>query len=132
MSAEPSAMQVSYPENCGNAPRHLVIQEVIVALHGRDLDHLRLWLTEDIEWEIVGFETLHGIDALCSWVMISGDTKSLEFKSVLTHGREGSTDGNITNGQDISAAFSHVLRFTGAAKTARIKSARSYLVSKPI
>lgn len=102
-----------------------------MALHSKDLDHLRLWMSEDVEWEIVGFETLYGIDALCQWVKTSGEAKSLEFKSVLTHGREGSTDGNLTNGQDIPAAFSHVLRFTGAAKSARIKSVRSYLVSKP-
>lgn len=131
MSAERSNLQISYPENCGNAPRHQIIQEVIVALHSKDVNHLKRWVRDDVEWEIVGFGTLRGVDALCQWVSSSGEKKSLEFKSVLTHGREGSTDGNVTNEQDISAAFSHVLRFTGATKTARIASVRSYLVSKP-
>lgn len=131
MSAERSNLQISYPENCGNAPRHQIIQEVIVALHSKDVNHLKRWLSDDVEWEIVGFGTLRGVDALCQWVSSSGEKKSLEFKSVLTHGREGSTDGNVTNEQDISAAFSHVLRFAGATKTARIASVRSYLVPKP-
>lgn len=131
MSAEHSKLQISYLENCGNAPRQQIIQDVIVALHSKDLDFLRLWLSEDVAWEIVGFGTLHGIDALCEWVQTSTQTTSLEFTSVLTHGREGSTDGSVTNDPKISVAFSHVLRFTGASKTARIASARSYLVSKP-
>ena len=120
------------PAGCGNAPRAQVVRDFVVAVQGKDLEHLQQWLSEDVQWDIVGFQKLDGLEQVLDWLRGARDNVELSFNSILTHGHEASTDGRVTNNRNVSVAFCYVITFTGTRKTDRIKAVRSYLVSKPV
>ncbi|MCW4467149.1 hypothetical protein OK351_16830 [Glutamicibacter sp. MNS18] len=129
----PTSLQVHEPPGgCGNAPRAQIVRDFVVAVQGKDLDHLSQWLSEDVQWDVVGFQKLNGLSEVLDWVRGARDNVELSFNSILTHGREASTDGRVTNIQNISVAFSYIITFASTAKSARISAVRSYLVSKPV
>lgn len=121
-------MQVVIPATCGNAPRHQIITELMTAIHTKDLSTIRSWFADDASWEIIGVHNLSGLSAIEEWVHTLPQTASLEFLSVLTHGKEGSADGVITTGRDLETRFSHVLQFASAGKNAKLKRVRSYFI----
>ncbi|KSU66194.1 hypothetical protein [Arthrobacter sp. NIO-1057] len=121
-------MKVEIPATCGNAPRHQIITDVITAVHNKDISVLEQWFSEDIQWEIIGSATLVGVDSVREWILATPTTDTLQFFSVLTHGKEGSTDGQSYNQQQSVTHFSHVLKFASAGKAAKIKEIRSYFV----
>ncbi|WP_396277603.1 nuclear transport factor 2 family protein [Glutamicibacter creatinolyticus] len=131
-NAAATPLEIIEPENCGNAPRAQVIRDLAVAVQSKDAEHLAQWLADDVQWEIVGFQRLSGLTEVLKWVTNARDNTQLRINSILTHGREGSVDGRVTNVQNISVAFCYMIRFTSTAKTAKIAQVRSYLVSRPI
>lgn len=128
-----AALEIHDPVGgCGNAPRAQIVRDLVVAVQSKDLDHLQQWLIPEIEWNVVGFQRLQGLNEVLEWVTGARDNVSLSFNSILTHGREASVDGQVTNIRNVSVAFSYFFTFTGAGKTAKVKGVRSYLVSKPV
>lgn len=129
----PTSMEIQEPPGgCRNAPRAQIVRDFVVAVQNKDLDHLSQWLTENIQWDVVGFQKLDGLSEVLDWLSKARDNVALSFNSILTHGREASTDGQVTNNRNISVAFSYVITFASAANSAKIKAVRSYLVSKPV
>ncbi|WP_300345651.1 nuclear transport factor 2 family protein [Nesterenkonia sp.] len=91
-----------------------------------DAGALAAWLAEDAVWTLVGDQTHHGSDA-AERARAPLAPQRLEIRSVITHGRFASCDGRLTDGAR-SIEFSHVMRFTGAGKTAKIAEIRSYCI----
>lgn len=128
----PSTLKVSEPAHGDGAPRAQVVRDFVVAVQSKDLHRLEEWLTDDIQWDIVGFKQLHGLPEVLGWVRGARETIEISFNSILTNGLEGSADGTVTNVRNITVAFSHILSFAGTAPSAKIKAVRSYLVSSPV
>ncbi|WP_431710660.1 nuclear transport factor 2 family protein [Glutamicibacter uratoxydans] len=127
------SLEIREPEGgCGNAPRAQIVRDLIVAIQSKDLEHLHQWLSPDVQWEVVGFQKLDGLNEVSDWVTGARDNISLSFNSILTHGREACVDGQVTNIRQVSVAFSYVFRFASTAKTAKVDAVRAYLVSKPV
>lgn len=123
-------MNVEVPSTCGNAPRHQIITEVLAAIYRKDLPALEQWLSPDVRWIVAGIQPLDGLDAVREWILAIPETRTVQFLSVLTHGAEGSADGQSYDANNSVTRFSHVLRFASAGKTAKIKQIRSYFVQQ--
>ena len=119
-------MEINLPSDCGNSPRIAIVGDVVTHWAGRDAEPLAAWLADAARWSIVGQETHHGPDAV-ERVFPEGTVNRLEVASIVTHGRLASCDGVLTTDSG-QISFSHVLRFAGATKTARIAEVRTYLV----
>ncbi|MHA7262906.1 hypothetical protein ACX80W_06830 [Arthrobacter sp. TMN-37] len=119
------------PAGCGNAPRQLIIRDVVLALAAVDEPQLRRLLAETVRWDLPGAESIEGMDALTGRLSRQDEVAGIALASILTHGREGSADGVLTFAGGARQAFCHVLRFASAAKTAKVTGIRSYLIDLP-
>jgi len=123
-------MNIDVPSTCGNAPRHQIITQILTAAYGKDLPVLERWFSPDIRWSIAGKEALTGFDAVREWVLATPEKLTVRFLSVLTHGSEGSADGQTYEHDKSVTHFSHVLKFASAGKSAKVKEIRSYFVNE--
>ncbi|TDK24534.1 hypothetical protein E2F48_11900 [Arthrobacter crusticola] len=119
------------PAGCGNAPRQLVIRDLVLALAEVDGPRLRELLDEEVRWDLAGAGMIEGISQLTGRLSGQGDVAAIELASILTHGREGSADGVLAFRNGRRQAFCHVLRFASTVKTAKVTEMRSYLVDLP-
>lgn len=119
---------VDVPEQCGNAPRKLVICDFMVGLYGQDIELVTSLLSDNVQWDIIGAHSMASHDEVATWIMEQNPGRKLAINTVITHGPECGVDGTITYHDGTVAAFSHIMAFTGGAKTAKIKAIRSYIV----
>lgn len=121
-------MDLTVPADCGNAPRMGIVADVVSAWARGDHAALAEALAEDATWTIVGDRAHEGRDDAAT-VRPPVDPEAVEIASIITHGRLASCDGHlVTVGRRID--FSHVLRFAGAGKTAKIVEIRTYSIEE--
>lgn len=118
--------------DCRNAPRKEILRDFVVALAERDGEKIVLLVADNIVWTLVGERVLTGRDAVRRWVTSLPEVNGVVFGSLLTHGRGASVDGALGMVDGTHSGFCHVLRFTGAAKTAKILGVTSYVIITPI
>ncbi|GAB3621312.1 hypothetical protein GCM10027417_25730 [Glutamicibacter endophyticus] len=119
-------MQVITPGGCGNSPRSQFTVELFEQWVLGNADPWLPWLTKDFVWWRAGEGITQGPQNVTR--MFPGfEAEHAEIGSVITHGRFASCDGFLL-GAGVRLDFSHVLRFTGAGKTANIAQVRSYLI----
>ncbi len=122
---------VTETAGCGNAPRQLVIRDLVLALAEVNGPRLNELLAEKVRWDLAGAGAIEGLSRLTDRLSGQGEVATIELGSILTHGREGSTDGVLTFRDGRRQAFCHVLRFASTGKTAKVTEMRSYLVDLP-
>ena len=114
--------------DCGNAPRKEILRDFVGSLAERNSEHVTSLLADDIAWRIVGERTLTDRDTVLKWVTALPKVDQVVFGSLLTHGRGASADGVFHLADGTQSAFCHVLRFAGAAKTAKIVGINTYAI----
>ena len=121
-------VKVRVEPDCGNAPRKELLRELVVCLAERDIERLRPLLSDDIDWQLIGARSLAGLDEVAGWVSNLAAVREVVFGSLLTHGRGASVDGMLHLLDGSRIGFCHVVTFTSAAKSAKIRLARSYII----
>ena len=119
-------MEISFPAGCGNSPRIDIVSEFVANWAKGDAAAVAEWLSEDASWVVVGGESHTGPDS-SQLTSPPFEAERMEVLSIVTHGRFASCDGYLEAGT-ARLGFSHVFRFAGAAKTARIVQIRSYRI----
>ena len=128
-------MEMTIPEDCGNSPRMALVAEIVTAWAAQDVGTVREWLHEGARWVLVGTDAAAedgaedggaGRSAQPPIVPPPFSAERGEILTVLNHGRLAACDGFVVRG-DERVDFCHVLRFAGAAKTAKIREIRTYL-----
>lgn len=119
---------VRIPDNCGNAPRKIIVRDFLIALYSRNSFDVTEMLTPNICWEIVGVSSLDGIDSVRDWLLAETAPTELHINTIITHGRESGADGNIVFANGTVLRFCHMLMFAGAAKSAKITEIRSFCI----
>jgi hypothetical protein len=115
--------------DCGNAPKRELLRNYAVAVAERNLADMLAFVSDDVEWEVVGkgrtrrdgFEST--VDSL-----LGGDVAGLALHSVLTHGDEGCVTGVMEMADGRMIRFCDVYKFNGHSKTAKIKTITSFIV----
>lgn len=119
-------MDIELPADCGNAPRMVIVSDFIAHWARGDTDAVSEWLSDDASWTIVGTGAYTGPGAAqAAAPSIRADR--LVMHSIVTHGRLASCDGYLETGT-ARVAFSHAIRFAGAAKSAKIAELRTYCI----
>ena len=117
-------MEITLPAGCGNAPRIGIVSDFTAAWAKSDQEAVSEALSPDAEWMLVGETTSQHVGAR---VFPAFTPDRIELLSVITHGRFASCDGYIESGRK-RLSFSHSIRFTNTAKSAKIAEIRSYLI----
>lgn len=119
-------MDIELPTDCGNAPRMVIVSDFVSHWASRDMDAVSEWLSDDVSWTIVGTGPHTGPDSARA-AAPSIRVDRLVVQSIVTHGRLASCDGYLETGKK-RIAFSHAIRFAGAAKSAKIAELRTYCI----
>lgn len=121
---------VDIPEDCGNAPRKLVIRDFLIALYSSSVDDVVGILKDDVQWDVVGSKVLSGRDAVREWVVAAPSAVELKLHTVITHGTDCGVDGVAAYPDSTPTYFNHIIVFAGHSKTAKIKEIRSYIIQR--
>ena len=124
-------MKISFPKDCGNAPRKQIVLDFTKALLTGEMGEL----SEDAHAEIQFYhlkneEIFTGFEALAS--VYPNDFKEkmagLLVEQVITHGKFAAIYGVISLTDDSAINFCDVYIFSSAAKTGKIKEIKSYQI----
>jgi ketosteroid isomerase-like protein len=109
---------LSIPVDCDNAPKKQVIRDFNIAFARGDVASVLSFLTEEVEWDIVGNKVLQRKAAVEAELNHMAETsfRSLSLDIVLTHGKFGSAVGALTTVNGDVYRFSDTYEFVRAGK----------------
>ncbi|WEX07510.1 hypothetical protein [Chelativorans sp. AA-79] len=115
--------EVTRSRDCGNSPKNKFVQEVAVALETGEATTLDF--SEDVVWEGVSDEPIHGIGALIQVLADRTAPVAVTVEHSISHGKVGSASGQTTLGNGRSRRFSHIFEFTNT-KANRVAVIKTY------
>lgn len=124
-------IKINVKDDCGNAPKKLVLRDFNIAFAKGDAAFLIENVTDDIEWRVVGERSIRGIDAFSNAVheMASELPSELTIETIITHGTDCAVDGVLRFPSGEMYAFCDVYRFNNFSKKAKIKRITSYVIN---
>lgn len=119
---------VSSP-NCGNSPKMEFLKEFNIAFAKGNVEFIVESVTDDIVWNIIGDKKIEGKETFAKELekMKSKNATELIIDQILSHGKEGASNGIIKMQNGKEYAFSDFYKFKGA-KGGQIKSITSYVI----
>lgn len=125
-----SELIVKCAENCGNAPKKLLLKDMIIAIAKKDINFCLDYVEENIVWNIVGKNNIEGKNeyarVLNQWK--SEQVTQLIIHNIITHGNTASLNGTFILQNDEKIEFCNVYQFGGFGKNAKIKKITSYVI----
>lgn len=125
-----SKIKVTSPEDCGNAPKKLILRDFNIAFYEGNIDFILDNISDSITWNIIGNSVIEGKEGFIDKMNKVNEDKAreLELYNLITHGYIASANGVVITDNG-AYDFCHVYRFTGASKTAKIKEITSYIIA---
>ena len=119
---------VSSP-NCGNSPKMEFLKDFNIAFAKGNTEFIGESVTDDIVWNIIGDKKIVGKETFMQVLekMKSEEVSELVLEQILSHGKQGATNGTIKMLNGKKYAFSDFYRFKGA-KGVKLKSITSYVM----
>ncbi len=126
----PDSLSIHVTEDCGNAPRKIVIRDFNIAYARSDYDYVLEQLTDDVVWQMVGDRTIRGKQDVALMLQQTTDfaPSALHLTNIITHGRTAAANGILTLA-DSSLSFCDVYIFNSAGKQGKIKEITSYVIA---
>lgn len=122
--------QIFCDEDCGNAPKKVVIKDLITAMARHDHDHIEKMISDQITLDIIGDRKIHGKEAFLNHLRSHPPILEVHIDHIGTNKNMGAANGTITyDGDNIPrVSFCHVYKFS-SGKTTKIKSINSYHIT---
>ncbi|WP_433615943.1 hypothetical protein [Paenibacillus cellulositrophicus] len=117
-------------EDCGNAPKKEFLRAFNAAFVCNDIDFINEKTIEDIQWNIVGRNTLQGKDQVFEMLrkLMDKTPTELIISNIITHGYSGSLNGILNLENNMSYAFCNIYRFNSSLNKTKIKEITSYII----
>lgn len=130
----PQSFRIDSPNDCGNAPKKVLLRELTVALLTKDYAGMSESMTHDIRWQIAGYKCFFGKDALRDALNedMSKAVIQLQIQNIITHGPTGAVNGFFVFDDNSTLSFCDVYTFTSAGKSAKVKEIVSYRVEEEV
>lgn len=124
-------LKISVDEDCGNAPKRILLRDFEIAFAQNDVAHLLEQVAADIHWNRVGDKVIEGTEAMAAEIarMQLSKATELTLTNIITHGKIGAVDGTLKFEDGSSYAFCHVYSFSSNAKNAKIKAITAYVIA---
>lgn len=115
--------------NCGNSPKMEFLKEFNIAFAKGNVEFITESVTDEIVWNIIGDRKIEGKEKFTEELekMKSENATELIIDQILSHGKEGATNGIMKMQNGKKYAFSDFYIFKNA-KGAKIKSITSYVI----
>jgi hypothetical protein len=115
--------------NCGNSPKMEFLKEFNIAFAEGNVEFLTECVTDEIVWNIIGDRKIEGKENYVKALKKRKKEKTTELilEQILSHGKEGATNGIFKMQNGKKYAFSDFYLFKGATGST-IKSITSYVI----
>lgn len=127
-----NGVKISYPKDCGNAPKKIVLVGLYKAFAASNYAHIQENTTEDLIWQMIGKEVIEGhdqaLEKLKQYREVEGGLKEIAIFNAITHGNVCAVNGKLTFNNSSSFAFCDIFKFRGFSKTAKVKEISSYVI----
>lgn len=122
-------VKISISEDLGNSPRKIFLRDFNIAFLEGDSAFVDGHIDNDISWHIVGNKRIQGrTDFMREFdQMKNNDAIELVIDTILTHGKGGTVNGEITMKNGMRYSFCDIYQFSSARST-RLKSIISYVM----
>lgn len=115
--------------NCDNAPKKRVIRDYLIASASGDRTALENVLEASFVWTVPGEFQIKGRDEFITELIANlQEVSTLEVQSLLSHGKEGSAHGTVTNKKGKHVYFSDIFTFQSNKPDAKISKLTSFVV----
>lgn len=123
-------MKITCKENCGNAPRKLLLKNLNIAFAEGDVSVIKANVTNDIVWDIIGDKKIEGGEQFSAELeALKGYTADeIIIDNIITHGRSASANGFMYMKDGKTYAFCDVYEFSSTSKNAQIRKITSYCI----
>jgi len=115
--------------NCGNSPKMTFLKEFNIAFAKGNLEFLIENVTDEIVWNIIGDRKIEGKKKFTEELgkMKSEKATELIIEQILSHGKEGASNGimKMQNGKKYAFSDFYVFKNT---KSTNLKSITSYVI----
>ncbi|MEK3731630.1 MULTISPECIES: nuclear transport factor 2 family protein [Paenibacillus] len=125
-----SGMNVICAEDCGNAPKKLLLRDYIVAWAQNNIEFIEKCISEEVCWDIIGDRRVLGKAGLRDTLQQkqTGHVTEIEISTIITHGSMGAINGTFRMDQGRISNFCHVFTFSSAGKNGKIKKIMTYMI----
>jgi len=108
--------KIDIPFDCGNSSKKTFLKDFNIAFAKGNVDFIVDHVSDDIVWTIHGDKKIEGKTAFSEEIHKIKEyrTDKLTLHSIITHGKEGSANGEIRMGKK-HYAFCDVYQFTNAS-----------------
>lgn len=115
--------------NCGNSPKMEFLKQFNIAFAQGNVEFLIESVTDEIVWNVVGDRIIEGHTKFMRELEKMKSVKATELiiDQILSHGKEGATNGVMKMQNGKQYAFSDFYIFCGAKGT-KIKTITSYVI----
>ena len=115
--------------NCGNSPKMEFLKEFNIAIAKGNVEFITESVTDEVVWNIIGNKKIEGKEKFKEEleIMKSEKVKELIIDQILSHGKEGASNGIMKMQNGKKYAYSDFYKFKGA-KGAKIESITSYVI----
>ncbi|KGL42396.1 DNA-binding protein [Listeria sp. SHR_NRA_18] len=115
--------------NCDNAPKKRIIRDYLIASASGDRTALENVLEASFVWTVPGEFQIKGRDEFIAELIANlQEVSALEVQSLLSHGKEGSAHGTVTNKKGKHVYFSDIFTFQSNKPDAKISKLTSFVV----
>ena len=124
-------MQVTFPKDCGNAPRKTFLKDFHLALAKGDLNFLEQHIEDKFSWELIGKNSMETKQKYLQEVQQHAHWKveNLTIVSIITHGNDAAVYGKFTTAGNKKFRFCDLYTFKGS-KGFMIKSIKCFLIKE--
>lgn len=122
--------QLSFPSDCGNAPKRKQLKEVAASAFLNRIEEVSDYLAENFSYTVVGKGKSGDKALFLEKVSLLAERQPTEviLPSVITHGRTAALECRANFKKGSPAAYAVFIEFTSAGKQAKIKKAAIYIV----
>ena len=122
-------MKIIVAPKCANTPEQRFIQELTILFASYEVQKLKQYFTEDIEWKLIGDEPIVGKNSITKALheMSGIKTVQLTINSIIAQGQEASTYGEMVMDNGDMYGFADFYTFSSPTGQ-KIKSITSYVI----
>ncbi len=124
-------MKLNIQADCGNAPKRELIRDLTIYFVSYDIPKAMEHMADDVVWTLVGDEPITGKERFAAALtqMMGNKATELTIHSIVTHGKEGAVNGEMTMEDGNVFGFADFYEFASAGNT-KVKAIKSYVIRK--
>lgn len=123
-------MKIVCAEDCGNAPKKLLLRNLIIDHWSNDGRMMVDSLADEAVWSVAGGPRNAGKEAILGHLARGrdGEPTELHIHDIITHGNTASANLTVTMQDGSRVEYCDVYRFGGFGSRAKIKEITSYVI----